>query len=108
MLNRFLLLSISMAFVSACKPTISIGQRDFSIICSTGGGWDHCSVGARFGEHLAGWNELEFVRKIVFKENETVMQLHVPAEEHINNHAGVLHLWRPQAQEIPKPPMIYV
>ncbi len=43
-----------------------------------------------------------------FEPDETCMQLHVPASDHINNHANVLHLWRPQLLEIPRPPAIMV
>jgi len=47
---------------------------------------------------------MEFVRRRFFRDDETVMQLHVPVSEHINAHPNCLHLWRPQQLEIPRPP----
>jgi hypothetical protein len=36
------------------------------------------------------------------------MQLHVPVSDHINRHPYTLHLWRPHALEIPRPPAEFV
>jgi hypothetical protein len=47
---------------------------------------------------------MDFVRRLFFKDNETVMQLHVPVGEHISFHPYCLHLWRPHGVEIPRPP----
>lgn len=84
--------------------------RWFFCIVSTGDGWDHVSVSVRRNlgpGGLPGWYDLEYVRRVFFKDDETVMQLHVPSEEHIS-HGEVLHLWRPQLEQIPKPPAIMV
>lgn len=72
------------------------------VISSWGGGWDHVSVS--LPSRVPHWDEMELVRYVFFKPEETVMQLHVPPEDHVNFHATCLHLWRPQVGEIPRPP----
>lgn len=48
------------------------------------------------------------VREMFFRDDETVMELHVPKSRHVNHHEYTLHLWRPQNQEIPAPPGVFV
>jgi len=45
------------------------------------------------------WDEMNAVRHLFFRDDETVMQLHVPTTDHISFHDGCLHLWRPQSQD---------
>jgi hypothetical protein len=68
--------------------------RWFKVIASTGGGWDHVSVSCEPGRGLPGWYDLEYIKRLFFKGDETAMQLHVPASEHVSM-LEVLHLWRP-------------
>jgi len=77
-----------------------------AIIASTGEGWDHVSVSRK--NRVPNWQEMEFVKRRFFRDEETAMQLHVPAADHISVHPNVLHLWRPQAVEIPLPPKAFV
>lgn len=72
------------------------------IIASNGGGWDHVSV-TRL-DRCPTWEEMEHVKRMFFRDNETAMQLHVPLKNHINVHPYCLHLWRPQNKTIPLPP----
>lgn len=72
------------------------------VIASTSGGWDHVSVS--LPARTPTWEEMEFIKRLFFRENETAMQLHVPPAEHINHHPHCLHLWRPQTLAIPRPP----
>lgn len=67
------------------------------IVCSDGMGWDHVSVSR--ADRCPTWEEMEMVKRRFFKPTETVMQLHVPESDHINNHQHCLHLWRPQSNE---------
>ncbi len=71
------------------------------IIAAWGDGWDHVSVSHE--QRCPTWEEMEHVARH-FWPNETAMQLHVAAADHINNHRYCLHWWRPQHTEIPKPP----
>lgn len=64
--------------------------------------WEHVSVST---EHRCPrWEEMEFVRHLFWSEDETVIQFHVPAADHVNIHDHVLHLWRPIGISIPRPP----
>jgi hypothetical protein len=73
------------------------------IIASADCGWDHVSVSRQ--NRCPNWPEMSYVKELFFKHDETVMQLHVPATDHVNFHPHCLHLWRPHAQEIPRPPI---
>jgi hypothetical protein len=64
--------------------------------------WDHVSVSTQ--RRTPNWAEMCFIKSLFWGEDETVMQLHVPASEHINMHNFTLHLWRPLLLEIPRPP----
>ena len=72
------------------------------VLASSDGAWDHVSVSRR--NRPPNWTEMDHVKRLFFKADETVMQLHVPRADHINAHPNCLHLWRPQGQAIPRPP----
>lgn len=76
------------------------------VIASFGEGWDHVSVSTE--RRCPTWEELEHVKRLFFKDDETAMQLHLPPSDHINIHPYVLHLWRPQKADIPLPPKDFV
>src|SRR5580765_4301097 len=77
------------------------------VIASDGEGWDHVSVSLK--HRTPTWDELEFIRALFFRDDETVMQLHVPREDHVNVHPFCLHLWRPNdGREIPRPRALLV
>jgi hypothetical protein len=79
------------------------------IIASNGHGsirWEHVSVSVQ--HRIPNWQEMSWVKDQFFKDDECVMQLHVPKSEHINIHPNVLHLWRPLDETIPTPPSIAV
>lgn len=84
----------------------AIDRAPMRVIASSEGGWDHVSVSRV--NRCPNWIEMEQVKRLFFQDNETAMQLHVPASDHINNHPYCLHLWRPQKAEIPRPPGIFV
>jgi len=77
------------------------------VIASDGFGWEHVSVSTR--NRCPTWAEMEAVRELFWRDDETVMQLSVPRSEHINQHPFCLHWWKPtEGPEIPKPPAILV
>ena len=88
----------------ALRSIIDGGQ--LTVIASSGEGWDHVSVSRP--TRCPNWPEMEQVKRLFFREEETAMQLHVPPSDHVNNHPYTLHLWRPLDQEIPRPPSIMV
>lgn len=73
-----------------------------TIVASNGEGWDHVSVSRQ--NRIPNWIEMEHVKRLFFREDETAMQLHVPTKDHISHHPFCLHLWRPHEAEIPRPP----
>lgn len=76
------------------------------VICSDKMGWEHVSVTVRSGEkRTPTWAEMDWIKGLFWKDTETVIQLHVPRERHINNSEFCLHMWRPIGMEIPLPPM---
>lgn len=83
-----------------------IDKAPLKIIASSGEGWDHVSVSRQ--NRCPNWPEMDHVKRLFFRDDETAMQLHVPPSDHINLHPHCLHLWRPQSQEIPRPPSILV
>lgn len=79
-----------------------IDRRAMRVIASSGAGWDHVSVSRP--TRCPNWTEMEFVKRTFFADDEVAMQLHVPAADHISVHPYCLHLWRPHAAAIPRPP----
>lgn len=74
-----------------------------TVISSDGAGWDHVSVSTP--TRVPNYAEMEFIRGLFFRDDETVMQLSVPRSDHVNVHPFTLHLWRPNdGREIPRPP----
>jgi len=71
-------------------------------IASTEDGWDHVSVSRK--NRCPNWIEMSFIKRKFYRDDEVAMQLHVQTTQHINAHPHCLHLWRPQAVEIPRPP----
>lgn len=65
--------------------------------------WDHVSVS--LPNRCPNWPEMAFIKSVFWADDETVMQLHVPAAAHLSLHPYCLHLWwRPLRLEIPRPP----
>lgn len=79
-----------------------IDKALIKIMASSDGGWEHVSASRQ--NRCPNWTEMSHVKSLFFGKNETVMQLHVPASDHVNDHPYCLHLWRPTTQEIPRPP----
>lgn len=71
------------------------------------GGWDHVSVSVIGLHRTPTWAEMEFVREIFFHDDEWVIQYSPARKDKIDN-AEVLHMWRPQGEELPKPPSAFV
>lgn len=69
---------------------------------ATGIFWEHVSVSTP--SRTPTWAEMDFVKRLFWADEETVMQLHVPRSQHISFHPYCLHLWRPLRAEIPLPP----
>lgn len=83
-----------------------VDSRPMLIIASNGEGWDHISVSRK--DRIPLWVEMDAIKRVFFYDHETVMQLHVPTDQHININNNVLHLWRPHFVSIPLPPIEFV
>lgn len=102
------------AIFSGCEPALGgaffipspATGTTLKVIASVGEGWDHVSVS--LPNRCPNWTEMERVKRLFFRDDETAMQLHVPPTDHINNHPFCLHLWRPLVGSIPRPPGILV
>jgi hypothetical protein len=90
----------------AFKLRSPMDHKPMGVFASDGLGWDHVSVSRH--DRCPTWEEMEYVRNLFFEPAETAMQLHVPADRHMNVHPFCLHIWRPQQVEIPVPPLVMV
>lgn len=79
-----------------------VDQQPLRIIATVGMGWEHVSVSRR--DRCPTWDEMEQVKRVFFRPDETAMQLHVPESQHVNTHFFCLHIWRPVGRVIPRPP----
>ena len=78
-------------------------RGELSIIISDGEGWEHVSVTTK--NRCPTWQEMDWVKRQFWDEDDTVMQLHVPTPDHVNCHPFCLHLWRPIGGGVPRPPV---
>lgn len=69
-------------------------------------GWEHVSVSTR--RRCPNWIEMSFVKDLFWDDEECVVEFHPPKSDYVNNHAYVLHLWRSNRVEFPRPPSILV
>jgi hypothetical protein len=78
------------------------------VIAASGGGWDHISVSIE--NRCPNWDEMEYIARMFFREDEVAVQYHIPRRDHINIHPYVLHWWRPHSKikKIPMPPKAMV
>jgi hypothetical protein len=83
-----------------------IDQAPMKVIASSGEGWDHVSVSRV--NRCPNWPEMEYIKRLFFRDDETAMQLHVPPNQHVNMMSTCLHIWRPHNVEIPRPPSNFV
>jgi hypothetical protein len=68
--------------------------------------WDHVSVS--LPRRCPNWPEMEFVKRLFFRDDEAAMQLHPPLSDYVSCHPYCLHIWRPTEAAIPLPPSSFV
>ncbi len=81
-------------------------SKELLVISGIGFEWEHVSVST--SNRCPNWQEMCFIKNLFWDPNETVMQIHPPEENYINNHPYCLHLWKPLQAQIPMPPEILV
>lgn len=77
-----------------------------NVIASDGDGWDHVSVS--LPTRCPSWEEMAFVKRLFFGEDEPAIQIYPPQSQYVNRHPYCLHWWRKQGFELPLPPMEFV
>lgn len=84
----------------------------FFLIVSDGGGWEHVSVQVVSERGVPQacpiWEEMCWVKDLVWEKDEWVIQFHPAEKDYVNNHPYVLHLWRPTDGKFPTPPAEFV
>lgn len=83
-----------------------LDNMGLQIIASNQAQWDHVSVS--HVDRCPTWDEMCFVRNLFWAPDEVVIQYHPSAKTYINVHPFVLHMWRPQRETIPMPPLFMV
>ena len=84
------------AFMINLSPEVQIG-----VIAADDGGWEHVSASLRTRCPL--WSEMCAIKDLFWDPEDCVMQFH-PPRSYVNCHPYCLHLWRPIAGEILRPP----
>ncbi len=81
--------------------------RSLNVIAVDGdeNGWEHVSVSlSDYPTKQPSWPEMCMVKDLFWGKDECVVQFHPPDAEYVNNHPGVLHLWRAVKEPFPLPP----
>lgn len=81
-------------------------HQPMNVIASSGMGFDHVSVSRK--NRTPNWREMEYVKRLFARDDETWVQYHVPASDHVNVHPYCLHIWRPIHAHLPRPPGLLV
>ena len=90
----------------AQNGALVIKPRGLQVLFSNGEGWEHVSVSRN--SRVPSYDDMDEIKREFWDDDQTVMQLHVPLDDHVNHHEYCLHLWRPTDQEIPRPPSLMV
>lgn len=86
--------------------SLKFDGEEIHIIVSDGQGWDHVSVSAQ--DRCPTWEAMSYVKNLVWRNDETVIQIHPPSRLHKNDQRHTLHLWRHQKSEVALPLMCFV
>jgi len=71
---------------------------ELRIIATDYAGWDHVSVSLK--DRTPTWEEMDYIKRMFFRQDEIAIQYHMPERDHINIHPNCLHLWRPHMPKI--------
>lgn len=77
-------------------------SHELKVIVSDGGGWDHVSVS--LPNRCPNWEEMAFIKRLFFRDDETVIQFHPKESEYVNRCNTCLHMWKKQGQDHELPP----
>jgi len=77
-------------------------DKGLKVIISAGANWEHVSVSRK--SRTPSYEDMTWAAQTFWRADQTIMQLHVPASDHINLSEYCLHWWRPIDADIPRPP----
>jgi len=86
-------------FVSGKLRIISSGSDADS-------GWEHVSISCE--ARIPGWEEMNRIKNLFWKDDETVVQFHPKKSKYVNHHPYTLHLWRKIGHDHELPPTLCV
>ena len=66
-------------------------------------GWEHVSVS--HAERCPTWDEMCFVKDLLWYPEEVVVQFHPSASSYVNLHPNCLHLWKKSGEDWETPPL---
>lgn len=69
-------------------------------------GWEHVSVS--LPNRCPNWEELCFIKRLFWSDEETVVQFHPRKSAYVNIHPYCLHLWRKAGTEYELPPSHFI
>lgn len=69
-------------------------------------GWEHVSVSCE--KRNPNWDEMCFVKRLFWEDDELVIQFHPKLKDYVNYHPFCLHMWRHVSQEFPTPPTVLI
>ena len=61
--------------------------------------WEYVSVS--LPKRPPTWDELKFIKMLLWEPEDEVMQFFPPQSEYVNAHKNCLHLWRPTHCKLP-------
>lgn len=79
-----------------------------SLIVSWGGGWEHASVAPFRRSYTPTWDDMVFLKNLIWNEEEAAIQIHPAKSEYVNNMPNCLHLWRCTYRPMILPPSCFV
>lgn len=79
-----------------------------SLIVSWQGGWEHASVAPLRRSYTPSWQDMAWLKDLIWNEEEAVIQVHPPKSQYVNNVGNCLHLWRCYYRDMVLPPSCFV
>ncbi len=77
-------------------------------IYSAGAGWEHLSIVPNARRITPTWDDMTAAKEIFWNDDESVIQIHPPKDQYVNNVENCLHLWRCTYQDMLLPPSCLV
>lgn len=87
---------------------IQLAHWQGSLCVSWGAGWEHASVAPFRRSYTPTWDDMAFIKRIIWNDDEAAIQIHPKAADYVNNVENCLHLWRCTYREMVLPPSCLV